>query len=110
MVGPTTDSIKNGKPEPIWNLRFENFSGEFGTTTFREINGESIVENGVPVKKVQGKIQLGALKAEQVISDAVEGRIKSFLKHVLLESGEIDFNFQNTGPGREINSLKTRVL
>ncbi len=99
MISPATDSIKNAKPGPVWTLRFENFNGELGSHYFREINAESLIENGVPVKKVRGKIQLGALKAEQVISTPFEGRIKSFLKHVLLESGEVDFNFQNTGPG-----------
>ncbi|MEE8269477.1 MAG: AsmA-like C-terminal region-containing protein, partial [Nitrospinaceae bacterium] len=99
MIAPTADSKKNGKLKPVWTLRLENFNGEFGSHIFREINGESIVKNGVPVKKIHGKIQLGALKAEQVIATPFEGRIKSFLKHVLLESGEISFDFQNTGPG-----------
>jgi hypothetical protein len=87
------------KPEKTWALRFENFNGEFGNHYLWGINAESFIENGIPVKKVHGKIRLGALKAEQVINTPFEGRIKSFLKHVLLESGEIDFNFQNTGPG-----------
>ncbi|MDH3256965.1 MAG: DUF3971 domain-containing protein, partial [Nitrospinota bacterium] len=99
MPGAIPDSTKNETPVPIWNLQFENFSGEIGNHYFREINAASFVENGVPIKKVQGKIRLGVQKAEEVIPTALEGRIKSFLQHVLLESGEIDFNFQNTGPG-----------
>jgi hypothetical protein len=114
MAGPVTGSIRDGKPEPIWTLRFENFNGEFGSHYLREINGESIVKNGVPIKKVQGKIQLGVLKAEQLIFMPFEGRIKSLLKHVLIESGEIDFNFQNTGMGNSQSqnkgSLKIRKL
>ncbi len=94
-------SGSNGKKKggKTWALRFENFNGEFGNHYFRDINAESFMENGIPVKKVHGKIQLGALKAEQVIDTPFEGKIKSFLKNVLLQSGEIDFNYQNTGPG-----------
>lgn len=99
MVGLTADSIKSGEPKPIWNLRFQNFNGEFRNHYFTDINAESFIEKGVPVKKAHGKIQLGTLKAEQVIATPFTGRIKSFLKNVLLESGEVDFNFQNTGPG-----------
>jgi hypothetical protein len=85
--------------EKTWALRFEKFNGEFGNNYFRDINGEVFSKNGVSVKTVHGKIQLGTLKAEQVISTPFEGRIKSFLKQILFESGEIDFNFQTTGPG-----------
>jgi uncharacterized protein involved in outer membrane biogenesis len=98
VTGPKGSAGKR-MPEKTWALRFENFNGEFGNHYFRDINAESFIENGIPVKKVHGKIRLGVLKAEQVIDTPFEGRIKSFLKHVLLESGEIDFNFQNTGPG-----------
>jgi hypothetical protein len=116
MAGPITGLTKHRKPERIWTLRFENFNGEFGNHYFRDINAESFMENGVHVKKAHGKIRLGALKAEQVISTLFESRIQSFFKHVLLESGEIDFNFQNTGPGpgdkpsRNRGSLKIKKL
>ena len=115
-VAGSSGSAGMRKAEKSWTLRFKDFNGEFGSHYFREINGEFIEENGVPIKKVQGKIQLGVLKAEQVIFTPFEGRIKSFLKHVLFESGEIDFNFQNTGPGlgnsqsQNKGSLKIRKL
>ncbi|MEE8206474.1 MAG: DUF3971 domain-containing protein, partial [Nitrospinaceae bacterium] len=99
-IDGSTGSAGKGKTEKTWTLRFENFNGEFGNHYFRDINGEAFMKNGVPVKKVHGKIQLGVLKVEQVISTPFEGRIKSFFKHVLLQSGEVDFKFQNTGPGR----------
>ena len=98
-VAGSTGSIGKAQTEKVWTLQFKNFKGEFGNHYFTDIEAERFVENGVPVKKVQGKIRLGVLKAEQVISTPLEGRIKSFFKHVLLESGEIDFTFQNTGPG-----------
>lgn len=98
-VAGLSGSNRKKKRDKTWALRFENFNGEFGNHYFRDINAESFMENGIPVKKVHGEIQLGALKAEQVIDTPFEGKIKSFLKNVLLESGEIDFNFQNTGPG-----------
>lgn len=93
-------SAGKGKTEKTWNLRFENFNGDFGNHYFQNIYGEALMKNGVPVKKVRGKIQLGVLKAEQVISAPFEGRIKTFFKQVLLQSGEVDFKYQNTGPGR----------
>lgn len=99
MAGSSAKSKKNRKQEPVWSLQFQNFNGEFGKHYFRDINAEVFTENGIPVKKIQGKIQLGALKAEQVIATPFEGRIKSFLQHIRLESGEVDFNFENTGPG-----------
>jgi hypothetical protein len=109
-------SARKGKTPKTWALQFENFNGKFGNHYFRNINAESFLENGVPVKKVHGKIQLGVLKAEQVIDAPFKGKVKSFFKNVLLESGEIDFNFQNTGPGpggqqsRNKGSLKIKKL
>jgi hypothetical protein len=94
-----THSVKKQKAEPIWTLRFKGFSGKYGSHYFSDINAESFVEKGIPVKKIRGKMQLRALKAEQVIAMPLEDRIQSILKHILLESGEIDFEFQNTGPG-----------
>ncbi len=116
MTGPTGKSIKNVKPQPVWSLWFEKFSGELGSHTFREIHGKSIVVKGVPIKEVQGKIQLGELKAEQVIAAPFEGKYESFFKPVLVESGEVGFKFQNTGPGpgrkqsHNKGSLKIRKL
>jgi hypothetical protein len=99
MAGSAPDSIKKEKPEPTWTLRFENFNGEFGSHSFREISGESFVKNNVPIKKVRGNIRLGALRVDQVIPTPFEGRIKAFLKHMIFEGGEINFDFQNTGSG-----------
>ncbi len=104
------------RPEKIWTLEFKNFKGELGNHYFTDIEAEAFVKKGVPVKNVRGKIQLGVLKAEQVISTPLDARVRSFLKHVLLESGEIDFKFQNTGPGpgekhsRNQGSLKIKKL
>lgn len=101
-AGSVDAAGKEGK-DPTWTLRFENFSGEFGNHYFREIQAESTVINGLPVKKIQGKIRLGALKAEELITTPFEGEIPSLLKNILFESGEIDFNFKNIGigPGRK---------
>jgi uncharacterized protein YhdP len=85
--------------EKVWTLQFKNFRGEFENHYFTDIEAEIFTKNGIPVKKVQGRVLLGTLKAEQLISKPLEGQIKPFLQHVLLESGEIDFKFQNTGPG-----------
>ena len=98
VIGATSSKGKR-KADKTWALRFENFNGEFGKHYFRDINAESFVEKGVPVKRVHGKIKMGPLKAEEVIAAPFEGRIKSVLEPVLFESGEIDFKFQNTGPG-----------
>lgn len=105
-----------GPASQVWTLRFENFSGEYENHYFREVNGTSHVENGIPVKKVQGSIQLGELKAGQVIAGPFEGTLKAFLKNILFESGEIDFSLQSTGPGPGKNppqnkgSLKIKKL
>ena len=85
--------------EKVWNLQFKNFRGEFENHYFTDIEAEAFVKKGIPVKKVQGKILLGTLKAEQLVSTPLAGQVKPFFKHVLLESGEIKFKFQNTGPG-----------
>jgi len=97
-----------GQASQVWTLRFENFNGEYENHYFREVNGASYVENGIPVKKVQGNIQLGALKAGQVIATPLEGTLKTFLKNILIESGEIDFSLQSTGPGPGKNPLQNR--
>jgi uncharacterized protein YhdP len=85
--------------EKAWDLQFKNFKGEFGNHYLTDIEAEAFMEKGVPVKKVRGKVQLGMLKAEQLISTPLEGRAKSFLKHLVVESGEIGFDLKNTGPG-----------
>lgn len=100
MIGPAVDLKKKGRPELVWSIRFKNFYGGLGSHYLKEINGESMLKDGTPVKKVQGKIQLNGLKLEQVISSPFEGRTKSFLKHILFESGEIDFKYQNIESGR----------
>ena len=97
MTGPVADSKKNRKPKSLSHLRFENFKGEFENHYFTDVEAEVFTKNGIPVKKVQGKIQLGVLKAKQMISDPVDDRIMSFLKHVVFERGEVDFDYQNTG-------------
>ena len=107
MAGPS-GRVKKGKSEPVWNLQFENFNGEFGNHRFREINAEAFMEKGVPIKKIQGKIQMGALKADQVISTPFEGRVQSFIKPILFEGGKIDFTFQNTGVGTGNQQPKNR--
>jgi len=99
MATPTASGVKNRKSEPIWNFQFENFNGEFGDHRFREINAEAFMKNGVSIKKIQGEIQMGVLKAEQVLSTPLEGRVQSFIKPILFEGGEIGFKFQNTGVG-----------
>jgi uncharacterized protein involved in outer membrane biogenesis len=96
-VAGSTGSTGKKKTERTWALRIENFNGELGNHFLRGINAEYFLEKGIPVRKVRGKIQLSAMKAEQVVPAPLEGRVKSILKDVLLESGEIDFNFQNTG-------------
>ena len=92
-------TVGKARAEKIWTLEFKNFRGEFKNHYFTDIKAEAFTKNGVPVKKVKGKIILGATKAEQLISAALDKRIKPFLKHVVLESGEIHFDVQNTGPG-----------
>jgi hypothetical protein len=92
--------IGSKKPmEKVWNLEFKNFRGEFENHYFTDIEAEVFVKNGIPVKKAKGKILLGTLKAEQLISTSLEGQIKPFFKNVLFEGGEVKFDFQNTGPG-----------
>ena len=90
---------KDEKAQTDWTFQFENFSGGFGDHLFQEINGELLVENGVPIKKVRGKIQLGPIEVEQVITVPLEDKIPSFLKNILIKSGTVDFNFKATGPG-----------
>lgn len=85
--------------EKTWALQFKNFKGEFGNHYLTDIAAEAFMEKGVPVKKVSGKVQLGMLKAGQLISTPLEGRAKIFLKHLVVESGEIGFDLKNTGPG-----------
>ncbi|MCZ6514151.1 MAG: AsmA family protein [Nitrospinae bacterium] len=95
---PKSNARIKKKAPRTWTLRFEKFNGEYGNHYFRDINGASFVKDGVPVKQIRGTLLLGALKAEEVISTPFEGRIKTFLNNVVFESGEIDFDLQNTGP------------
>ena len=97
-----------GKTDKAWFLEFKSFKGEFESHYFTDIDAEVFTENGVPVKKIRGKIKLGALKAEQLISATSDDRIKSFLKHVVLETGEIGFNIKNTGPKPGKNQSKNK--
>jgi hypothetical protein len=112
----TASGAQNRKSEPVWNFQFENFNGELGVHQFREVNAEAFIEKGTPIKKIQGKVLMGALKAEQLISTLFEDRVQSFIKPILFEGAEIDFNFQNTGVGpgnpqpRNRGSLKIKKL
>ena len=101
-------AVGKARAEKVWTLEFKNFKGEFKNHYFTDIEAEAFMKNGVPVKKVKGKILLGALKAEQIISATLDERIKPFLKHVLLESGEVHFNIQNTGPGPRKKKAQNR--
>ncbi len=113
---PKPDAQTKGKAQQTWTLRFENINGEYGDHYFRDINGASFVKDGVPVKQVRGTLQLGTWKAGQEVWTHFEGRIKTFLKNIVFESGEIEFNLQSTGPGpgktraKNQGSLKIRKL
>ena len=113
--GPT-GSVGKRPTEKNWVLEFKNFKGEFGPHYFTDIEAEIFNKKGIPVKNASGTIKLGKLKAEPLIFKTFDDRIKSFLKHVSVENGEIGFKIQNIGPGpgekrsRNQGSLELRKL
>jgi len=58
---------KGGKNVPL--LKFDNFSGDFGKSTFSKVYGKVILENGVPIKEMGGTYTLDVEELPQVISD-----------------------------------------
>jgi uncharacterized protein DUF3971/AsmA-like protein len=50
-------------------LKFDNFSGGFGKSTFSKVYGKIILENDVPIKEMGGTYTLDVEELPQVISD-----------------------------------------
>jgi uncharacterized protein DUF3971/AsmA-like protein len=60
---------EQGKKSAVPLLKFEDFSGGFGKSTFSKVYGKVILENDVPIKEMGGTYTLDVEELPQVISD-----------------------------------------
>jgi hypothetical protein len=88
-----------------WDIRFQEFSGQFGDHSFSELGGEFTLVEDAPLRKVWGKFQLGVLEAAQFISGPFEGKLNEFLQGVSFQGGEVSLDYTSTG-----NPLKPKSI
>jgi uncharacterized protein DUF3971/AsmA-like protein len=64
---------EQGKNSTVPLLKFDNFFGGFGKSTFSKINGKVVLKNEVPIKEMAGTYTLDATELPEVISDLALG-------------------------------------
>jgi len=91
-----------------WDIRFQNFSGNFGEHSFSELGGEFTLVEDALLRKVWGKFNLGVLEATQIISDPIGGKINEILQGVSFQGGEVSLEFTSIGNPLAPKSIRNK--
>ncbi|MFQ5673069.1 MAG: AsmA-like C-terminal region-containing protein [Nitrospinales bacterium] len=90
-----------------WTIRFDDFSGDFGTNAFSGMGGEIRLGKGEPAFKVAGTFMLDAAK----VRDLFPGALSSvpLWKKTDLQSGTIVVDYRGEGRSLDLGRAKSRI-
>ncbi|MCH8208472.1 MAG: AsmA family protein [Nitrospinae bacterium] len=91
-----TENKENYIAEP-WDIKFKDFSGNFGAHSFSELGGELTLVGDEPLKRVRGKFKLGFMEAAQLISDSFDANLYSFLQDLQFLGGDVLLDYSSEG-------------
>ena len=95
LIPPGSEANKN-LPVPI--IVFDNFSGNFGKSTFSKVFGKVVMKKGVPSKEMAGTYNLGVDELPAIISSLdLEYPFDILHQGTRYTSGRVQVNFKSLG-------------
>ncbi|GJL77044.1 MAG: hypothetical protein NPINA01_00330 [Nitrospinaceae bacterium] len=96
-----------GKKSEIPLLKFDNFSGRFGKSTFWNVFGKVVLKDGVPTKEMAGKYELDVQELPQVITDlALEYPFDVLHENAKYTSGSVQVDYRSLGNAMNLEEIE----